>query len=168
MRLTIYRIFSFLLLPVAILFSIAVLLLIGAAFANPPLFFSIFFAAGVSIYTFASLNFLIRGIDGNKFLGRSSKDWFIVNALVSVIYALLAIAQQFILLLHPEIIETLANSAKMNAGSSLSLSGEQLTQSIKGISYFIFIYGIVLFVHIIFSFYYLKKYGYLFQNEKNQ
>ena len=167
MKLIIYRIFSFLLLPIAILFSVAVLLLIGAAFANPQLFISIFVATGVSIYTFASLNFLIRGIDGNKFLGKSSKDWFIVNALVSIIYALSAIAQQFILMLHPEIIENLAESAKNNAGSSLSLSHEQVIQLIKGSSYFIFIYGIVLFIHIIFSFYYLKKYNYLFQNKKN-
>ncbi len=152
MKLIIYRLFSFLLLPVGVLFSIAVLLLIGAAFSNPPLFISIFFAAGVAIYTFASLNFLIRGIDGNRFLGRSSKDWFIVNALVSVIYALSAIAQQFILLLHPEIIENLATSAKQNAGDSLGLSVEQLRQSLKSISVFIFIYGVVLFIHIIFVF----------------
>ena len=74
MKLTIYRIFSFLLLPMAILFTMGVLILLRAAFANPAMLFPLFLIACIVIYSFASLNFLIKGIDGNKNLGRSLKD----------------------------------------------------------------------------------------------
>lgn len=166
MKLTIYRVLSFLLLPMAILFAVAVLLLIRAAFANPLLLVYLFIGASISIYTFASLNFLIRGIDGKNLLGKSSREWIIVNAFVSVIYSLLAVAQGLVVLFYPEIVKTMAENAKNNAGSALVLSPEQLSLYINGLSYFTLTYGVVLFIHIIFSFQYLKKYAYLFQNEK--
>lgn len=166
MKLTIYRIFSFLLLPIAVLFSMGVLTLIRAAFANPLLFIPIFFAASIAIYTFASLNFLIRGIDGKKLLGRSSKDWLIVNALVSIIYALTAIAQRFFVAFYPEALKQYADNMKENAGSASTITSIQIWQYLNGISYFLLVYGIVLLIHIILSFYNIKKYNYLFQDAK--
>ena len=88
------------------------MLLIRAAFANPPLFFPLFFVACIAIYTFAALNFLISGIDGKKSLGRSSKDWLKVNAIVSIIYALIAILQRLVLALNPSIVKDYATQAK--------------------------------------------------------
>jgi hypothetical protein len=165
MKLTIYRIMSFLLLPMAILFAIGFLMFLRAAFANPPVFISLFFAASIAIYTFASLNFLIKGIDGKKILGRSSKDWLIVNAIVSIIYSLIAIFQRFVLSSNPAIVENYATALKNNG--DIKTPDVQINQLINGISYFLMIYGIVLFLHIILSFRYIKQYGYLFQNEKN-
>jgi len=167
MKLTIYRIFSFLLLPIAVLFSMGVLTVFRAAFANPLLFIPIFFSASIAIYTFASLNFLIRGIDGKKLLGRTSKDWLIVNALVSIIYALTAIAQRFLVAIYPEVLKQYADNMKENAGSESAITSAQILQYLNGVSYFLLIYGMVLFIHIIFSFYYIKKYNYLFKEAKS-
>jgi hypothetical protein len=164
MKLTIYRIFSFLLLPMAILFSISFLLFLRAAFSNPALFIPLFLIGCISIYSFASLNFLIRGLDGKKMLGRSAKDWLIANAIVSLVYSLLAIAQRIMLALNPETVQEIASQAKANAGDALKASDAQVMQSINAASYFLLIYGVVLFVHILLSFQYIKKYGYLFQS----
>ena len=163
MKLTIYRIFSFLLLPMAILFSISFLLFLRAAFSNPALFITLFLIGCISIYSFASLNFLIRGLDGKKMLGRSAKDWLIANAIVSLVYSLLAIAQRIMLALNPETVQEIASQAKANAGDALKASDAQVMQSINAASYFLLVYGIVLFIHILLSFQYIKKYGYLFQ-----
>ena len=166
MKLTIYRILSFLLLPIAILFSMGFLLFIRAAFANPAMFFPLFLIACIAIYTFASLNFLIRGIDAKKFLGKSSKDWLKVNAIVSILFAVLMISQCVIFLNQPEMLSEMAAQAKENAGADLKMSAASFENYLRITSYFFLVYAVVLFVHIIISFQYLKKYAYLFQ-EKN-
>jgi len=167
MKLTIYRVFSFLLLPIGILFSMGVLLFIRAAFANPAMFFPLFLMICIAIYTFASLNFLIRGIDGKKFLGKSSKDWLKVNAIVSILFALLMISQCVIFLLHPEMLTDIVAQAKENAGPDFKMSEASFENYLRITSYFFLVYALVLFVHIIMSFLYLKKYNYLFQDNKN-
>lgn len=161
MKLIIYRVTSFLLLPMALFFTVAFMLLLRAAFSNPPIFFSLFFAAGISIYTFASLNFLLRGIDGKKYLGRSSKEWLIVNAIVSIIYAIIAIAQKFIISTNPSMVQEYAEMFKKNG--ELQVANSQIIQFINGASTFLFIYGLVLFIHILLSFQYIRQYKTLFQ-----
>ena len=154
MKLTIYRIFSFLLLPMAILFTICVLLFLRAAFANPAMFFPLFLFACIAIYSFASLNFLIKGVDGKRSLNRSSKDWIKV------------ITQCILFLLHPEMLQELIVQAKRNAGDAFKMSDTEFENYIRITSYFFLVYAIVLLVHIMMSFQYIKMYNYLFQNEK--
>jgi hypothetical protein len=168
MKLTIYRILSFLLLPIAIIFSISFLLFIRAAFSNPAMLFPLFLIACIAIYSFASLNFLIRGIDGKKYLGRSSKEWIKVNAVASAIFALLMISQCIIFLMHPEMLQDLVAQAKQNAGADLKISNAAMENYLRVTSYFFLLYAVVLFVHIIMSFQYIKLYNYLFQNQKPQ
>ncbi|HYK44536.1 MAG TPA: hypothetical protein VEV83_05185, partial [Parafilimonas sp.] len=121
MKLTIYRIFSFLLLPIALLFAISVLLFIRAALANPGMLIPLFIIACVTIYSFAALNFLIKGIDGKKYLGRSSKELLKVNAIVSVIFCLLMISQCVVFIIQPEMLHQLAVQAKQNSGDELKI-----------------------------------------------
>jgi hypothetical protein len=166
MKLIIYRIFSFLLLPIAILFGISVILLLGAAFANPATLFPLFLLACIAIYSFASLNFLIRGIDGKKFLGHSSKDWLKVNAFASMVFAVLLISQCIVFLLHPEMLHDLVAQAKQTAGTDLKIDNATLESYFRACSLFFLVYAIVLFIHILLSFQYIKLYNYLFQNKK--
>jgi len=166
MKLTIYRIFSFLLLPVAIIYTVVFLMFIRAAFDNPTMLIPLFLVACVAIYSFASLNFLIRGVDGKKVLGRSSKDWLRVNAIVSAIFAILMISQCIVFIMHPEMLQDLATQAKQNAGAELKANNATIENYLRVTSYFFLVYAIVLLTHVILSFYYTKMYNYLFQNEK--
>ena len=127
MKLTIYRIFSFLLVPVALLFTISVLMFIRAAFANPAMLLPLFIVACVSIYSFAALNFLIKGIDGKKYLGKSSKDWLKVNAIVSIVFSLLMISQCILFIMHPEMLHDIAVQAKQNGGDELKVEPQYIT-----------------------------------------
>jgi hypothetical protein len=167
MKLVIYRVLSFLLLPVAVIFAISVLLFLRAAFANPQMLIPLFLIACIAIYSFAALSFLIKGIDGKKNLGRSLKDWLKVNAFVSSVFALLMISQCIIFLLHPDMLQSIAAQAKENAGTELKLSGEALQNYLRATSFFFLVYAIVLMAHIVMSFQYLRVYNYLFQSEKN-
>jgi len=166
MKLIIYRIFSFLLLPIAILFTMTVLLFLRAAFANPAMLFPIFLIACIVIYSFTSLNFLIKGIDGKRTLAKSSKDWIKVNAMVSIVFALLMITQCIVLLMHPEMLQDVANQSMQNAGAEFKMSKVNIGNYLRITSYFFLVYAIVLFVHTLMSFQYLKMYSYLFQQEK--
>ena len=166
MKLTIYRIFSFLLLPIALLFAISVLLFIRAAFANPGMLIPLFIIACVTIYSFAALNFLIKGIDGKKYLGRSSKELLKVNAIVSILFSLLMISQCVVFIIQPEMLHQLAVQAKQNSGDELKISLDVFENYLRITSYFFLAYAIVLLIHTLLSFQFVRLYNFLFQNEK--
>ncbi len=166
MKLTVYRILSFLLIPVAVLFSICILILISAAFANPSLLMPLFLIACVAVYSFASLRFLISGVDGKKYLGKTSRELLRVNAFVSVVFALLMISQCIVFIMHPEMIQQLVQQTKQNAMAGFKLNESAMGNYMRITSYFFLVYALVLAVHILFSFQYMKQYNYLFRNDK--
>ena len=162
MKLIIYRLLSFLLAPIAVLFSISALLLIGTALSNPAMLFPLFLIICIAIYSFASLHFLIKGIDGRKYLGKSSKDWLKVNAYACIIFALIIISEFFVFMLHPEILKQIITQAK-NADASLALNQNDFQDFASKILYILLAYALVLCAHVLMSFQYIKQYGYLFQ-----
>ena len=165
MKLTIYRLLSFLLAPIAILFSISALLLIGTALSNPAMLFPLFLSICIAIYSFASLHFLIKGIDGRKYLGRSSKDWLKVNAYACIIFALIIISEFVVFMLHPEILQQIITQVKQNADSRLTINADEFTDFASKILYFLLAYALVLFTHVMMSFQYMKQYNFLFQQK---
>ena len=166
MKLRLYRIFSFLLLPVALLFAISVLFFISAVFANPTMLLPLLIIACVTIYSFAALNFLIKGIDGKNYLGRSSKDWLKVNAIVSIVFSLLMISQCLLFIIRPEMLHEAAVQAKQNGGDELKVTPEVFENYLRVTSYFFLVYAIVLFIHTLLSLQFVRAYDFLFQNEK--
>jgi len=167
MKLIIYRIFSFLLLPIAVLFGTAVLLLLTTAMSNPAILFPIFLIACIAIYSFTSLSFLMKGIDGKKPLRKSLKDWIRVNAFASIVFALLMISQCILFLMHPEMLQQLSEQAKQMQGGDLNMSEAGVENYLRITSYFFLAYAIILLLHILMSFQYLKSYNYLFQDKNN-
>ena len=165
MKLTIYRLLSFLLAPIAVLFGISALLLIGTALSNPAMLFPLFLIVCIAIYSFASLNFLIKGIDGRKYLGRSSKDWLKVNAYACIVFVLIIISECIIFMTHPEVLQQLVTQAKQNATAQFTINENDLQNFVSKILYFLLAYAIVLLVHVFISFQYIRQYGYLFQNK---
>lgn len=167
MKLITYRIFSFLLLPMAILFGMAVLMLLSTAFANPVMLLPMFLIACITIYSFSSLRFLIKGIDGKNLLRRSLKDWIRVNAFASIVFVVMMISQCILFLLHPEMMQEILEQAKQMQGTEFDMSPAGLESYLRITSYFFLAYAIVLFMHIIMSFQYLKTYSYLFQDKNS-
>ncbi len=166
MKLTIYRLLSFLLAPIAVLFSISALLLIGTALSNPAFLFPLFLIICIAIYSFASLNFLIKGIDGKKYLGRSSKDWLKVNAYACIIFALIIISEFVVFRLHPEMLQQIVTQAKQNAGTRFTVDEANVQDFVSKILYLLLAYALVLFMHVLMSFQYMKQYNFLFQQKE--
>lgn len=164
---TLYRILSFILIPPALLFSIAVLILIAAAIANPPMLLPMFMIACVSIYTFTSFNFLLKGIDGGKMLGRSAKDWIKVNAIVSIIFAILMLAQSFVLTSQPELMKSMLEEVQKQSATTIKLSEQELLKYIKAMLIIFLIYSTILFIHTIITFRLLKQYNNIFTTTEN-
>jgi hypothetical protein len=125
----------------------------------------LFIVSCVSIYSFAALNFLIKGIDGKKYLGRSSRDWLKVNAIVSIVFSLLMISQCILFIMHPEMLHDVAVQAKQNGGADLKVSLEVFENYLRITSYFLLVYAIVLLIHTLLSFQFVRTYSFLFQNE---
>ncbi len=167
MKLTIYRIFSFLLLPIAILFGIGTLALIPAAFSNPAMLFPLFLIACISIYSFTALYFLIKGIDGKKFVGKTSKDLLKINALASAFFSVMIVSECIIFLLHPQLLQQYAIQSQQNAPAQLKFNGASIENYMRICTYFFLVYGVVLFIHVLISFQYIKLYSHLFQKQNN-
>lgn len=166
MRLTIYRILSFLLIPVAVIFTLCVIIMLGVALQNLAILLTMLIMACIAIYSFASLNFLIKGIDGKKHLRTRSKYLLKVTALVSALFVVMIISQCIILLLHPEAVQQSIAEAMTNFKGSLQFNKVEMENYLRAICYFFVTYGIVLGVHIIFSFQNLEAYNYLFLEKK--
>ncbi|HYJ64853.1 MAG TPA: hypothetical protein VEV62_13990 [Parafilimonas sp.] len=164
MKLIIYRLLSFLLAPIAVLFSISALLLIGTALSNPAMLFPLFLIICIAIYSFASLHFLIKGIDGSKYLGKSSKDWLKVNAYACIIFILIIISEFIVFIMHPEMLQQIIAQAKQS-NSGLNLNEKEFHDFASKILYLLLAYALVLLTHVLMSFQYIRQYSYLFQNK---
>jgi hypothetical protein len=162
----IYRILTFLLLPMAVFFTIFVLLLLRAAFSNPAMLLPLFLFGCIAVYSFTSFSFLIQGIDGNKLLNRSLKDWIRANAIVSAVFALAIIVECIAFLIHPEMLAEVVKQMKENAGPEFKWSEAEFEKYLRITSYFFLVYFLVLVVHIIMSFVYLKSYAFLFRKKE--
>ena len=167
MKLTIYRLLSFLLAPIAVLLSISALLLIGTALSNPAMLFPLFLIVCIAIYSFASLHFLIKGIDGKKYLGKSSKDWLKVNAYACIIFILIIISEFIVFIMHPEILQQIIAQAKQS-NSRLAVNENDIENFASKILYLLLAYALVLLIHVLMSFQYIKQYNFLFQQKENK
>ena len=82
-QLTVFRILTFILLPIASLFGVMDLMILPSALANPAILLIVFVLAAFVIYTFTSLRFLTKGIDIGRPCKPSLRDWIRVNAFAS-------------------------------------------------------------------------------------
>ncbi len=81
--LKLYRILSYILMPIALLFAFIDTAFLITALANLGVLIFVFAIACLVIYTFASFSFLKRGIEKEQHQSAKLKDWIKVNAYVS-------------------------------------------------------------------------------------
>lgn len=165
MKLTMYRILSFLLLPVAVIFALCVIFMLGFAIQNLAILLPVLIIACVAVYSFISLRFLIKGIDGKKYLGRRSKYLLKTTGVVSGLFVIMIISQCIILVLHPEAVQQSVTETLTNFKGGLQFNKNELENYLRVMAYFFIVYGVVLGVHIILSFQHLEMYNYLFRSD---
>jgi hypothetical protein len=160
-----YRIISYILLPVAGLFAFIDVFALLAALAQPALLLGVFMILAVCIYTVTSFIFLTKGIDANKPLKTSLKDWIKVNAYVSLGFAALSLIQGFTALQHPEVLKKAIDMMAAQQNVPSSYSADIFLTATKGILYFMVCLSALLIVHITISFKLIKTQAHLFSKE---
>ena len=68
--------------------------------------------------------------------------------------------------MHPEMLHDIAVQAKQNGGDELKVPMETFENYLRITSYFLLVYAVVLLIHTLLSFQFLRMYNFLFQNEK--
>ncbi|MFP5041668.1 hypothetical protein [Parasediminibacterium sp. JCM 36343] len=171
--LNVYKVISFILLPIAALLGISCFLGFFVAIANPAGLLPICMILCAVIYIFASFSFLQKGIIKTKPCNHSLKDWIKVNAYVSVVLGFMLLldfiqiaAQPHLLTQAIQVFQTQAatmqktmppDAAKMQAATL-----QKMPAILKGMVYFMIVFAALLLTHIGFTFTYLKKYNHLF------
>ena len=163
--LTIFRILTFVLLPIAVLFGVIDFFMLLAALANPAMLFIVFVMSGFVIYTFASLRFLTKGIDVNKPCKPSLKDWIKVNGYVSIFLGVSFLMNALTVFFSSEasLRQILKQFLETQSNVPPMLTPELFIYMMKIAAYFLFFISVVLLSHIPVNFRMLKQYGYLFE-----
>jgi hypothetical protein len=165
-QLTIYQILSFLLVPAALLlgfFNLFVLLM--GLTGNPAMLFIAFIMACFVIYVFASLRFLLKGINNQFHVKPTLKDWIKVNA-----YGTLFISGMFFLnsvgvfflgdLQLQQMLEEVMQQQPELAGK---ITIETMISTFKVVAGIMFFISVTAIIHVQLTFKLLKTYSYLFK-----
>ena len=163
--LKIYRLLTFILLPIEAIFGLMALLMLMVSLGNLAALLPVFMLSCTVIYVFASFRFLNKGIQQAKPINPSLKHWIRVNGIVSLIFCMLSLFQFVTLLLHPDIMQQFYKQAISTQQQIQGLTPQYFDKMLKGILYFMLVYTILLLVHIQFTFRFLQQYQHVFDNE---
>jgi hypothetical protein len=163
-QLTIFRILTFTLLPIAAMFGFFDLILLVSALANPAFLLVVFILAAFVIYTFSSLKFLTKGIDLNGPCKPSLRDWIRVNAYVSSFMGIMFLLNALSVFFTSDITlrQYLSQFLENQPNIPPMLNIELFMRIMKMVAYFMLFLSAVLLIHIILNFRIMKQYRHLF------
>jgi hypothetical protein len=163
----IYRILTFILLPIEILMGLMALLMLVVSLGNIAALLPVFMISCTVIYIFSSFRFLNSGIEQHKPLKASLKHWIKVNGYVSAAFAALMITQLTTILFHQELLQEMYQQAIVMQSK---MQGQKLPEQVFknvmiGMLCGILTYAVLLLVHTFMSFRFVRQYQHLFDEE---
>ena len=174
-KLVVYRLITFMLLPIAGINAFSLLRLISLATEHPLMLIAAFVNFAVISYTFTSFVFFTRGVQNGKIFKTSFKDWIKVNAFVSILYAGIILCGAIIFLgfvvyltpaqLQKTIIDAL--NKWQPGGEAATAGGPALVSQLKASFAFAGGYSAVLLTHIIITLGLVKQHASLFSAVSN-
>nr|WP_294997136.1 hypothetical protein [uncultured Sediminibacterium sp.] len=170
LALKIFRILTYVLVPIACFFGLLDLLLLIPAMANPAMWLMLFLFAGIVIYTFSSLKFLRSGIERNARCKPSLKDWVKVNAYVSLALGSMFLVNSIgILSLGPVALNDLVTQM-IDSQPNLpkGMDPDLLVSMLKGVAGFMLVTSVIILTHVILGLSMLKKFAHLFMPPAQQ
>lgn len=163
-----YRLVNIFILPVSAFIAIQVMMSLFIALANPAMLFGIFIIACVPIYAFTSNYFYNKSIRKGELCKPSLKDWIKVNAIVSIVFSVLAIFAGLGILVLLENDKALAElQEQIKATTPAQLSMDDLRKALKFYAYFFLPFSALLLIHIIITFTLLSRYKHMFGYSSN-
>ncbi len=167
-QLKIYRILTFILIPFAIYAGMEGIVSIFAGFGNPLILLPAAIMICVAIYVFASNIFLNKGIIKSLPCKESLKDWIKVNAIVTIIFAILMFISTLVILLllsDQKLLQQLVHTSISNQPAIIQQNFTEASylQLLKNAVYILLPVSIILITHIIITFRLMKKYKQVFK-----
>ena len=149
--LTIYKILSFILLPIGALLGLMGLFGIISGLGNPYLLLIAFITLCTSIYIFSSFLFVYNSLMRDKQSNPTLKDWIKVNAYVSLFISSSCIIDFVTLKSKPSLIKDTINQMMAMKKSFPPEFISMIPQLINFVLYFFLVFGLILFLHITYS-----------------
>lgn len=164
--LTLFRILTFILLPIGSLFGILALMMLGSALLNPAMLFPVFMLVSFVIYIFASLRFLTRVIDLTKPAKSSLRDWIRVNAAVSGFLGFMMLLNTLSIFFMSDITlrEALGTILDKQPNVPAMLNLDLFIRIMKMAAWFMLFISVLVLTHIFLNLRLLKTYKWLFQD----
>ena len=159
----IYKILSFILLPIAALLGLVCLMSLLVALGSPAILLPLSMLICTVIYIISSFIFLQKGLVKGAKCNSSLKDWIKVNAYVSLFFASMMVWQFIALIIHPELFQQFINQAMAMQKDMPPDAKTVMPKILKDAMYFVFAFGVILLIHISLSLTFLKKYSALFE-----
>lgn len=167
-QLIIYRILTYILIPIAAFFGFMGFLILIPAIGNPPMWLMLFLFASIVIYTIKSLKFLRSGIERNAACKPNLRDWIRVNAFVCLamgamfLFNAIGIYMLDTIALREFVEKTIESQPNLPEG----INPDLFVSIIKGVAGFMLVVSIVILTHVILTFSMLKKFGHLFRTQQ--
>lgn len=155
---TLYKILSYILLPIAALLGLFTFMFLFVALGSPAALLPVFTMAATVIYVFTSFSFLQKAIVQQQAVKARLRDWIRVNAFVAMFVAISSLMQGVTLLANPAIMKEALEQANGMMKQMNQPVTYDLMAMMRGILYFIIAFAAVLLTHIMISFQLIKKY----------
>jgi hypothetical protein len=161
----VYRILTYLLLPLGVIFAFLTLAALTASLGNVAALLPSFLCGSTVIYIITSLIFLQNGILGEKKCKPGLFDWIRVNGFVALFMGSVFIFQGIFLRGNAEISELLkvqmdTMTEQLNEADKTKMPN--LEKLISGVLNFMLVSGLLLVIHIMLGFSVMKKYAAVF------
>ena len=161
-----YRILSYLLLPVAVLFSFFGLALLLMAMGTLAALLPLFLVASTVIYIITSFMFMQRGVLAGQPLKHSLRDWVKVNAYVALFFAISSLSQSVAFISNPQLMQQALEQANAMAATmqeaNPAIKMPDMAAVMKGVLWVMTIISAVLLTHIFMGLSLLRRYANLF------
>ncbi len=158
----IYKILSFILLPIGALLGLICLIGLLVAIGNPSILLPLSLLICTVIYIISSFIFLQNGLIGGRKCSTSLKDWIKVNAYVSLFFASMSVVQFITLIFHPTLLQQFIDQSMAMQKSLPPDAAALMPKLLKGVMYFFLTFGVILMAHIALSLNFLKQYTSMF------
>lgn len=164
-QLTLFRILTYTLVPIGVIFGFFDILVFLSALANPAILLVAFVIAAFVIYTFKSLTFLTKSIDTGQPYKSNLRDWIRVNAYVSLFMGMLMLMNGLSVLFSSDMAlrQYLNQFLETQPNIPPQLTIDLFLTLLKGMVYFMLFVSILLLSHIFLNFRIMKQYSYLFE-----
>lgn len=170
-KLILYRLVTFVLLPIGGLIGLQGLFMLPVGFSYPLLliFAFVFFAIGA--YIISSFIFFVQGLQNNKSLKPGLKDFVRVNAIITIAAAGYCLFTGCVYLGSHTMQKMMANNfpqiQKSMGGVFEGMNAERYSLLIRKMAIVMAVFGVLFVYHTIVTFRLLKRYASLFGANKN-